>query len=216
MGDITGAKISRIRTFARFIDAKNFFNSIPPQNFYPDPSQELPRDIYYIDRIESENKTSIKYVLSPSFVVEGITLPGRIMSQNICPFAYRGEGCLYEFSNRKTYIHGLGNLPSSAPPVADSLNETMSSLITGAPLSDRGAYNLGILYNIGDYCYIQNRGINYYFISKINSNASAPPALSGWISDECSKNINGCQLRWQNLNSGVIPFGGFPSINRFQ
>lgn len=216
LGDIVGAKITRIRTFAKFIDAANFFNNIVPQNFSPDPTQELPRDIFYIDRLANENKTMIQYELSPLFVTEGITLPGRIISENTCPWLYRGEGCLYEYSNRKSYVHGDANLPQYAPPVATSLDENLSDLITGVPFVDKGDYNLGQFYNKGEYVNILNRGIRYYFISKIDNNNSIPPNNSGWIEDSCSKKILGCGKRWKKIGSGILNYGGFASVNRFQ
>ena len=216
LGDIVGAKVTRIRTFARFLDASNFFNNVPPQNYFPDPTQELPRDIYYIDRLSNENKNFIQYELSPLFVVEGITLPGRIISENSCPWRYRGEGCLYEYSSRKTSVHNNGNLPQYAPPVATSLDEKFSNLITGVSFIDKGQYNLGQSYNKGEFCFIENRNIKYYFVSQVNNNNSSPPNTSGWLADECSKRILGCKNRYANIGSGILNFGGFPSVNRFQ
>lgn len=217
LGDIVGAKLTRIRTFARFIDAGNFYNQIPPQNYYPDPTQELPRDIYYIDRLANENKNFIQYDLAPLFVVEGVTLPGRVISENVCPWQYRGDGCLYEFSGRRSDVHkNNATLPQYAPPIATNLDELFINLVTGAPIVDRGQYNLGQFYNKGDYCYLSNRGIKYYFMSKIDSNNSIPPNVSGWLADECSKRLLGCKYRFGTIGSGILPFGGFPSVTRFQ
>lgn len=216
LGDIVGAKITRIRTFAKFIDVTNFFNQTPPQNFFPDPTQEFPRDIFYIDHLTLENKNFVQYELSPLFVVEGITLPGRIISERNCVWQYRGEGCLYESSGRKTSVHGLGSLPNYAPPIATNLNELFSSVITGVAFIDKGVYNLGQSYRMGEFCYIQNRGIKYYFTSLINNNTSSPPNSSGWLADGCSKTVLGCKYRWASIGSGILPFGGFPSVNRFR
>ncbi len=216
LGDIVGAKLTRIRTFARFIDAANFFNQIPPQNFFPDPNQELPRDIYYIDRLSNENKNSISYDLTQLFEVDGITLPGRIVSESSCGWRYRGEGCLYECSGRKSYVHGDGILPQYAPPVATALDEQLSNLITGVSYIDKGQYNPGQVYNMGEYVYLNNRGINYYFTSKVNNNDSMPPNNSGWIEDACGKKIISCHYRYGSIGSGVLMIGSFPSVNRFQ
>jgi lambda family phage minor tail protein L len=216
MGDLVGAKVTRIRTFGRFIDATNFYGQNIPQNFYPDPTQELPRDIFYIDRLSNENKNFMQYELSPLFIVEGITLPGRIISEYSCPWQYRAEGCLYEYSGRETYIHNGGTLPAYAPPVANSLDQLFSTLVTGVPYVDRGAYNINQSYNMGEFCYIENRGIKYYFISQVNNNNSQPPNSSGWIADECAKRVLSCKYRWQNIGSGILPYGGFPSVSRFQ
>ncbi len=217
MGDIVGAKVTRIRTFARFLDAVNFADSIPPANFFPDPNSELVRDIFYIDRKSQENKNFIEYELSPLFELEGVKIPGRVVSQDNCPFLYRGEGCLYEYSSRKdAEIHGDGNLPTHAPPMATNMDEPINTLITGVAFSDKGNYNLGQVYSKGDCVNIKHRGIRYYFVSKINNNSISPPDLSSWIPDECSKKVRGCSLRHSNLGDGSLPFGGFVSCNRFR
>lgn len=217
MGDIVGAKLTRIRTFSKFIDAVNFINSTPPPNFYPDPNQELPRDIYYIDRKSLENKNTIEYELSPLFELEGIKLPGRIVSANNCTARYRGEGCLYEYSSRKNEdIHGDGNLPSNAPPVATAFDEKISTLITGVPFTDKGEFNDGEVYNKGDFVFLRQRGLNYYFVSKVNDNSYAPPNSLYWVHDDCSHKCQGCKLRWSTIGDGVLPFGGFPSAIRFR
>ena len=215
MGDIVGAKVTRIRTFSRFLDASNFVEGIPPKNFYPDPNSELPRDIYYIDRKSQENKNTIEYELAPIFETEGIKLPGRMVVANTCTANYRGESCLYEYSSRKNLTtHGDGTLPSLAPPVANEHNEEFSLLMTGIPFSDMGEYNLDQVYKKGDFVYIEHRDIKYYFISKVNNNASQPPDTNKWIEDKCSKNLVGCRLRWSTIANGTLPFCGFPSCIR--
>jgi lambda family phage minor tail protein L len=214
LGDIVGAKLTRIRTFARFIDQINFpITQTPPPNFYPDPNAELPRDYFYIDRLSNENKNFIEYELSPFFVIEGINLPGRVISEDSCPWFYRGEGCLYEYASRETSIHNGGTLPASAPPIANVYNQTFQSLFT-SPLTDRGSYNPGQIYQYADVVYILNRGIKYYFVSNTANNTTSPPSAQ-WAADECSKQLLGCKLRWQNVASGILPYGAFLSVNRF-
>lgn len=201
MGDIVGAKVTRIRTFAKFLDEINFSNESLPNDFLADPNAELPRDIFYIDRKSIENKNMIEYELSSLFDVEGIKLPGRIVSQDACCAQYRGEGCLYEYSSRRNVeIHKNATLPNSAPPVANSLDEKFSDII-GGTLINKGLYNKGNTYNKGDFIYLTHRGLNYYFVSKINNNKDSPLLSSSWEADECSKRILGCKLRWnENLN----------------
>ena len=215
-GDIIGAKVIRIRTFAKFLDEVNFIGGIPPQNFFPDPNSELPRDIYYIDRKSEENKNIISYELSPIFDVDGIKLPGRIVSANSCVAQYRSHGCNYEYSSRKSDIHGDATLPASAPPVATVHNEKITSLLSGVAFIDKGKYNLNQIYSKGDFIYIEHRDIKYYFVSKINNNSTQPPDSSVWMQDECSKKVLGCKLRFGNISDGSLPFVGFPSCTRFR
>lgn len=216
-GDIIGAKVTRIRTFAKFIDADNFLGGNPPADYNPDPNQELPRDIYYIDRKSNENKTYLQFELSALFDLQDIKLPGRLVSANSCPFLYRGSGCCYEYASRKNINeHGDATLPAFAPPVANFLNEKFSALLPNIPIVDMGQHNKDEMYNKGQFVYIEHRNIKYYFVSKSDGNNNAPPDSRFWLSDECSKIHLGCKLRHLSIGDGSLPFGGFPSTTRFR
>ena len=214
--DLSGAKVIRIKTFAKFLDSNNFLNNIVPLGFAPDPNSELPRDIFYIDRIVAENKNFIQWELGSLLDIENIKLPGRIVSTNSCPWSYRGWGCLYEYNNRRNPdIHGkIGEsvLPNVASPVGTINNELISNLLKNVILVDRGKYNSGLVYNMGDTVFIENRGLNYYFVGKKDNITVSPPDNNSWIADVCSKIVKGCMLRWKN----ALPFGGFPSVSRYQ
>lgn len=89
LGDLTGAKFVRQRTFAKFLDEKNF--TTLPDGFIPDPNVELGRDIFYIERKSLENKYIIEFELSSSFDVEGIKIPLRLVTANKCLFCTVGK-----------------------------------------------------------------------------------------------------------------------------
>jgi len=219
LGDLVGSKVTRIRTFAKYLDFANFIDSVPPEGFSPDQNTELPKDIYYIEKKSAENKNMIQYQLASILDVEGIKLPARLVLNNSCPFTYRGEGCLYEFSNRRDEeTHGDSNyssLPDQAPPVANNKDEEINIMLGDIVVtSDRGEYNLGMVYNIGDSVFLSHRGIKYYFVSKINNNSIEPPNSSYWIADECSKTVMGCKLRWSDSAFGTLPYGGFCAVNK--
>ena len=89
--DIAGAKITRRRTFARYLDAVNFESGNPSA----DSSAEFPEDIFYIDRKTAENQAFVEFELSSSFDVTGVQLPRRQIIQNSCPWKYRSPECGY-------------------------------------------------------------------------------------------------------------------------
>lgn len=106
MGDIVGAKVTRRRTFAKFLDAINFGSrsvakvgresNMLPQGFEPDPFAYLPSDIYFIERKQHENKTTLSYQLTSILDLEGVKLPKRRILADKCSFQYRGLGCWYQ------------------------------------------------------------------------------------------------------------------------
>jgi len=89
--DLIGLKVTRIRTFAKYLDAVNFAEG----NIYADHTAKLPDDIYYIDRKSTENKIMIEFELAAAFDITNIKLPRRQIIQNMCPWKYRGAECGY-------------------------------------------------------------------------------------------------------------------------
>lgn len=214
LGDLSGAKVTRIRTFLRFIDQANFPDNAFPDGYSPDMNAELPRDVYYIDRKSQENKYGIEYELASLLDIQDIKLPARLVTANKCIWQYRGEGCCYEFSNRKTSIHGTATLPFQAVPVANVNDELFSDILPNIKLIDRGLYDSTFGYVTGDYVFVTKNGIKYYFVCVSNNPPAGPPNSNFWIADNCSRNTSGCKIRWGNVNGGVLPKGSFDAVNR--
>ena len=82
--DLTGAKVTRIRTMARFVDAANFSGAINPFGT-PDPDAEFPREIYYIDRKSAENRMLVTFELAAVFDLAGVRAPKRQCTRDIFP-----------------------------------------------------------------------------------------------------------------------------------
>ena len=90
--DLLGAKITRKRTLAKYLDAVNFPGGV---NHTADPTAEFADDIYYIDRKSRETRDVIEFELAASFDLEGVNLPRRQIVQNVCPWRYRSSECGY-------------------------------------------------------------------------------------------------------------------------
>jgi lambda family phage minor tail protein L len=91
---LEGAKVTRIRTLARYIDGVNFPGGTNPYGT-PDPTAEFPREIYYIDRKASENRDLIEFELAAAFDLVGVRAPKRQCVSNVCQWTYRGAECGY-------------------------------------------------------------------------------------------------------------------------
>ena len=74
--DLAGAKVTRIRTLARYIDAVNFPNSTNPFGT-PDPTAEFPKEIYKIDRKSVENREIVEFELAAAIDMVGVRAPQR-------------------------------------------------------------------------------------------------------------------------------------------
>lgn len=224
VNNLIGAKVSRIRTFAKFLDQSDNDNA-PNLGSQEDPNAEFPRDVYYVDRKSAENKSVIQFELSSVLDLQGLKLPGRLVMAGRCPWTYRGEGCCYEYKAHSSgptegddqdEIFGTANhLPDFAPPIADASNDFISGEIPSynqdnlgrsiGQNSFSGEYNKTNQYPLGCVVYIEKNDIKYYFVCKGDSQDSninyapkyhSPPNERFWMADQCSKTIDGCKLRW--------------------
>ncbi|WP_151708799.1 phage minor tail protein L [Acinetobacter brisouii] len=92
MDDLTGAKFTRKRTFARYLDAINFPNGLNPE---ANPDQYFPDQLWYVDRKKLENKHQVEWELASPFDLDGIKLPLRQIVKNTCSWKYRSSECGY-------------------------------------------------------------------------------------------------------------------------
>ena len=226
IGDLTGAKVTRIRTFAKFIDSQNFTEGKYPNGFSPNPNSEFPRDVFYIDRKSNENKYGLEFELASALDVQGQKLPGRIVVANTCPFQYRGEGCMYEYSSRRNVTEhgavGTSTLPTAAPAVATEFDESISTLLPNITIVDKGLYDANQVYNSGDTTYLTFNNVNYYFVANGINITTSPPNKNYWLADTCSRKIAGCEMRYalggsaDGVSLGYLPYGGFLAVSRFK
>lgn len=96
--DLAGAKLTRIRTLARYIDGANFTGGTNPYGT-PDPTAEFPREIYYISRKSAENRQLVEWECAAAFDLAGVRAPKRQCISSICQWVYRSTECGYTGSN---------------------------------------------------------------------------------------------------------------------
>jgi lambda family phage minor tail protein L len=94
---LEGAKLTRIRTLARYIDGANFPGGTNPYGS-PDPTAEFPREIYYVDRKTVETRDVVEFELAAAFDLAGVRAPKRQCIASICQWIYRSTECSYTAS----------------------------------------------------------------------------------------------------------------------
>lgn len=224
-GDLVGGKVTRIKTFVKYLDKKNFYddsdkliseNFPAPEGFEPDSNAFFPPDIYFIDRKSTETKDLLEFELGSLFDLQDIKLPGRMVLRKNCIWQYRGEGCRYE-----SVAGSVNKSLEYAPPVADEEDQKFVGLT-----SNKGLWKATITYSPGEYVFRPAKGVNYYFVCIATNINVLPPNSSYWTQDKCSKSLAGCRLRWGakspaqdprnplNPQKENLPFGGFPGISR--
>jgi lambda family phage minor tail protein L len=91
IADGLGARLTRKRTFGKYLDAVNF----PAGNPYADPNSAFPDEIYYVARKASENPIFVEMELAVKFDVAGVMLPRRQVIAGTCQWVYRSAECSY-------------------------------------------------------------------------------------------------------------------------
>ena len=109
---LEGAKFTRIRTLARYLDGANFPGSINPYGT-PDSTAEFPREIYYVDRKVAETRDVVEFELAAAFDLAGVRAPKRQCIGNICQWVYRSAECGY-----------------TGPPIADANDKLLPGVTT--------------------------------------------------------------------------------------
>ena len=56
-------------------------------------------EIWYVDRKAVETRTHIEFELTAAHDVQGVKLPARVITANLCPWKYKGVECGYSGSN---------------------------------------------------------------------------------------------------------------------
>lgn len=86
---LVGAKVTRRRTFIKYLDAVNFAAG----NAQADPLVAFAEQVFYVDRKSNENGLFIEFELSSALDLTGVMLPRRQVIQNVCTWTYRSAEC---------------------------------------------------------------------------------------------------------------------------
>lgn len=193
--DLVGARVTRIRTHARFLDKLADGVTTNPD---ADANAHYPPDVFYIDRKVAEQKTVVEFELGTSLDIDGIMLPLRTVVANLCLWNYRSAECGYAKTTDSVFRDEKDRLPSA----------TMSNW--------RGEYDPEATYNAGDGVIISVGRFPRVFVAIYPYGAftgvtTSPPSKLFWFSDVCSKSLAGCRYRFDPTNQNKeLPYGGFP------
>jgi len=95
LDDMVDAKVTRHRTFVRYLDARNF----PGGNPTADPAAEYAPEIWYVSQKTGETDETVEFTLASALSLDGQQLPARPIVANVCGWltrgGYRGKYCAY-------------------------------------------------------------------------------------------------------------------------
>jgi len=224
--DFVGCKITRKRTYVRFLDDENFQNkNLNSEGKNPfgqsDRDSYLPDDVYYINRKMSEDKNGISFELSSPLELKDSWLPARKLYANLCTWTYRCEiGCGYkglpiETVEEQDLTEGFAfNQNANEPGVVnpndysaglDDVPEWSKHGKNGSSSSSTG-YSLGnvvkIISRTSDNPYHRAPQVFVCIQDHVHP-ADHHPFFDKeyWLKDDCSKTLKSCKRRF---DSGAI------------
>lgn len=225
---LVGAKVTRIRTLARYLDAANFPGSVNPYGT-ADPTAEFPREIYYIDRKSAETRDLVEFELAAAFDLAGVRAPKRQCISNICQWKYLSTECGYQ-------PDGLAARPLREHYAAFGYNE-------GRNINSGGQFNasyylalypdVAAQYNVSTANqHFRNYGIwegrsgnavgqfnaTYYLNTYPDLNVLVyfnenDQGVSSQSLDVCGKRLSSCKARFGA--SAQLPFGSYPGVGTY-
>ena len=229
-------KVTRIKTFIKFLDDENFPNN---KNPYGATSSDVTfqEEIYFVNEKIIENDSVIEFELVSLLELQNATVPNRKVYSNHCPWKYRSEsGCGYTGApiadqKNKRFIDKGYNLMTVGKDVyfnAGEFDETKQPV----EWDIYSTYNKGDIVEITPFDYDPIIKPKAIYVCVENNTESFPPRdPSSWVLDECDKTICGCKLRFSDVSKdagaaqrkGVghmesengIPFGGFPGVDPY-
>lgn len=235
--DFVNHKVTRIKTFVKYLDHENFPNSRNPY-VDPDSGVTFQEDVFYVNEKTQENNSIVQFELVSILELESASIPNRKIYSNNCTWQYRSQlGCKY-----------------SGKPIADEKNKRFLDAGYYGMNVGREVYLAGVendqfagtiyewsaaeIYNEGDVVVINsydkddiNKPPSFYVCINDDVESFPPRDKENWVIDECDKTLCGCRLRFSKQSEEVggairndeewtedsngLPFGGFPGVDPY-
>ncbi len=230
--DFLNCKVTRKRTFARFLDEENFQNRNLNQDFEnsfgkSDPRASFADDIYFINKKTLENKDRIEFELVSSLELQNAWVPARTVMSNYCNWTYRCDiGCGYK---------GL--------PIETIEGKKLTKGFSSYQQEDGGYGYVAPNRNLTDIPQWKKEGMPGFFgylvgevVQIIPGNSNNPYSQTPqvfvcikdhskpidhhpyfdrehWLKDECNKTLEACKKRFSSEFPEFIPYNAIEGSN---
>lgn len=208
--DFTNYKVTRIKTFVKYLDGVNFPNDKNP-HADPDPDVSFAEDVFYINQKVKEDDNIVEFELVSILELQNANVPARTMYSNNCPWVYRSSiGCGYrgkpisDDKNKRFVPSGYNGQMVGQEVYFESseINGEFAAKDQGGVYQD---WQNTETYNKGDVVRIisfssdpELTPVSLYVC--LNDDTRSNPVLDrkNWVKDDCSKTLCGCRLRFSD------------------
>lgn len=221
--DLIGKKVTKRTTLKKYLVGETGDDS---------PPVEFPIKKFYIDRIASENNTTVTFELSAPFDISGIKLPNRTIIGKYCSWIYQGNdlgqpgGCTWDKNSLIEYADGSGGVNSHKAYFSEEdkpiVPKTEVSAMTSAGWNSED-YETYVVYP-EDSPYDANDFVEYTLEGQttiwkasadVPDNQAPYPGSPYWVrGDLCGKTLNSCKCRFQFVPETQGTSNSIPSVDK--
>lgn len=224
--DFINYKVTRIKTFVKYLDNINFPDNINPFA-EPDPEAAFSSDVYYVNKKTNEDDTSVSFELVSLLELQNADIPARRIYSNNCTWAYRGGiGCGYKGkpiadAKNKRFV------PSGYYPHTNDNDKLVDLSMVGSEVYFSGDFQVNEfarpagngsypewaatgVYRKGDVVQVTPFNAdgdinpsNIYVCLSNNTQSNPVYNTAEWVLDQCSKTLCGCRLRFSDSATGA-------------
>lgn len=209
---LEGAKVTRIRTLARYLDAVNFPGGVSP--YTPDPTASLPVEIFYIDRKTTETRDVVEYELAAAFDIAGVRAPKRQCISNICQWVYKSAECSYTPVASFTGTYSRTGTTVTVTKTSHGLvvNSQVYLDFTSGVAVD-GSYQVTAVTTNTFTVTTTASGTTSGNVTATQWYDDTDTATTTSANDVCGKRLNSCKTRFGA--TAELPFGSYPGIGTY-
>lgn len=205
--DLINARVTRIRTLKKYLDAVNFISGTNPT---ADPYAEFPREVYFISRKVTETRNLIEWQLASIFDMQGVRAPKRQAIQR-CQWIYKSAECGYSPVNSFTGTWSRSGTVLTVTFASHGLITNDAVHLSNIPVP--GIYMV-TAYSANTFnVTVSNTGATTGSVTATQwfDLADQPTYIAA--NDVCAKRLTSCEKRFGTTLP--LPFGGFPGVGQF-
>lgn len=233
--DLVGAKLTRRRTFARFLDGQPEGSGV-----------QYPPDVFVVVQKTREDRLVVEFELGSGLDLDGVRYPRRTITSSYCQHVFRGAGCRFAgtyvvmdkdgiafegmrsfrgtWNDQATYSNGQTvwfdqtksvYICTAASSVSGSANYPLNTTHWRRVQQFRGEYSSTTAdYVAQDVVFRSTQLGRIYYIAITPTVAAGvtPPNPIFWKVGECPRNLTACRTHFDPFSQGrtPLPMGAFP------
>lgn len=211
--DFTNYRVTRRKTFVKYLDAVNFPNNFNPFTD-PDPEASFTDDVFYVNQKTKEDDNIVEFELVSLLELQNSKVPARTMYSNYCPWRYRGSiGCGYkgkpiaDAKNKRFVDKGYNEMNVGEEVYLDdgTSSERLNNLSAKTIYQDwemQKTYNRGDVVKVIPFDFDEALNpANIYVCIQDGTTSNPLNDRQSWVLDECDRTLCGCRLRFSKKST---------------